>query len=305
MRRVQFDRFGGPEVLHLGSVPEPHARPNQLRIRVQFAGLNPVDAKVFMNAPTARPYAIEFPSGNGIDFAGYVDEVGADVEEFSVGEVVFGARQFAAQADEILVEPGDIVRCPADLDVRVAGSLSIAGRTAWASVHRVRPTPADTVLVSAAAGGVGVLAAQLARRTGARVIGTASRANHAFLRSLDIEPVDYHGDLVARVRDLAPQGITAALDNSGRATVDAALALGAPPSRINSIADYAAASDYGTSRAGGADAPAHALAEVADLLASGRVVLPVDSVLPLERVREAYDHLLKGHVRGKVVLDLR
>ncbi|QYH36481.1 NADP-dependent oxidoreductase [Salinibacterium sp. M195] len=303
-RRVTYSQLGGPEVLTISEVTEPHTGEGEVRVRVKCAGINPFDAKVFRGAATANPQSVEFPSGNGNDFAGVVDEVGAGVEEWAVGDEVLGGKGFSGQADFVVVPAAKLVRKPADLSWEQAGGLDIAGRTAWASVEAVALTPADTVLVSAAAGGVGVIAAQLARLKGAKVIGSASESNHEFLRSLGIHPVTYGEGMVERILEISPEGVTAALDNNGRETVDAALALGAPADRINTIADYAAVSEYGTSGVGAAGATPADLASLAALVAAGTVEVPIDSVFPLEQVSEAYAKLLEGHSRGKIVLTL-
>jgi enoyl reductase len=301
-RQVQFDQHGDPSVLAIRDVPEPHAGDGQIRVRVHAAGLNPVDAKIFSGGPAASRYSVEFPSGNGNDYAGTIDEVGAGVTQWAVGDEVLGGARMSAQSHHVVVPADSAVRRPAGLSIEQAGALDVVGRTAWASVAAIAPKEGDTVLVSAAAGGVGVLAAQLARRAGAVVIGTASEANHEFLRSLGIIPVVYGDGLVERVRALAPQGVTAALDNHGRDTVDAALALGVPAARINTIADYAAPAEYGTRAVGGSQATPADLARVASLIADGSLVFPIDSTYPLAEVQAAYRHLLAGHVRGKIVL---
>lgn len=303
-RRVTFSQLGGPEVLTISEVSEPHAGVGEVRVRVRFAGVNPFDAKVFSGGATSTPQKVAFPSGNGNDFAGVVDELGDGVSEWAIGDEVLGGKGFSGQADYVVVPTKKLVRKPAALSWEQAGGLDIAGRTAWASVESVSLTSADTVLVSAAAGGVGVIAAQLAKLTGARVIGSASESNHEFLRSLGILPVTYGEGMVERILEISPEGITAALDNNGRETVDAALALGAPASRINSIADYAASEDYGTSAVGAAGASPDDLASLAALVAAGTVQVPIDSVFPFEEVSEAYKKLMTGHSRGKIVLAL-
>ena len=303
-RRVTYSQLGGPEVLTISEVTEPHAGAGEVRVRVKFAGINPFDAKVFSGAATSTPQNVTFPSGNGNDFAGVVDEVGDGVASWAVGDEVLGGKSFSAQADYVVLPEHKLVRKPAALSWEQAGGLDIAGRTAWASVESLSLTSADTVLVSAAAGGVGVIAAQLAKLKGATVIGSASESNHEFLRSLGVHPVTYGEGMVERILEISPEGITAALDNNGRETVDAALALGAPADRINTIADYAALKEYGTTGVGAAGATPEDLAALSALVAAGTVQVPIDSVFPFEQVFEAYAKLIKGHSRGKIVLAL-
>jgi len=303
-RRVTYSQLGGPEVLTISEVTEPHAGDGEVRVRVKCAGINPFDSKVFRGAATATPQKVEFPSGNGNDFAGVIDEVGSGVEQWAVGDEVLGGKGFSGQADFVVVAATKLVRKPAAVSWEQAGGLDIAGRTAWASVEAISLTAADTVLVSAAAGGVGVIAAQLAKLKGAKVIGSASASNHEFLRSLGIHPVAYGEGMVERILEISPEGVTAALDNNGRETVDAALALGAPADRINTIADYDAVTEYGTSGVGAAGATPDDLESLAALVAAGTVQVPIDAVFPIEQVSEAYTKLLRGHSRGKIVLSL-
>lgn len=300
-RSVQYSRNGGPEVLDVVTVDAPHPGPGQVRVHVRTAGLNPLDYKLFRGMQTAAGTPAKVPSGNGHDYAGEIDELGEGVAGWQLGEAVFG-QAVAAQADFILVAADQLTRKPDELSFEIAGALGVVGRTASASVASLNLTPDDTVFVSAAAGGVGALAAQLALRTGARVIGSASPANHDFLVSLGVTPVEYGPGLVEALTQHGP--ITAALDNNGRESVDAALAAGAPASRVNSIADYKAAADYGTTAVGGRFATPDALATVADLIVAGEVQLPIEAIFALERVREAYELLIAGHLRGKVVLAL-
>ena len=302
-RYVRFDEFGGIDVLHIVHEDPPSPAAGEIRVQVHSAGLNPVDWKILHGGPTAAAYHAVPPCGNGNDFAGVVDEIGSGVVEFDLGDEVLGGKRMFAQADYVITSADAVIRKPAGLGMDEAGSLDIVGRTAWATVHSLALTKKDTVLVSAAAGGVGVLAAQLATRTGATVIGTASEANHEFLRGLGIIPVAYGEGLVDRVRAVAPH-LTAALDNNGPATIDAALKLGVPGSRINTIAARGHRADAGIQGVGGAQASLPELEKVAELIAAGDLVFPIDSVYPLERVRQAYEHLMAGHLRGKVVLGL-
>lgn len=301
-RYVRFDRFGGPDVLHIETEDDPPLpEPGQVRVRVHASGLNPVDWKIFHGGPAAATHNGVPPCGNGNDFAGFVDEVGHGVTEVRAGDAVFGGKRMFAQADYVLVDPKTLVPKPAELSFDEAGSLDIAGRAAIASVESLSLTPDDTVLVSAAAGGVGVLAAQLALRTGATVVGTASERNHEFLRGLGVIPVAYGEGLVKRVHSVTPR-ITAALDNHGPETIDAALKLGVPGHRINTIAARGHRTDAGIAGVGGGGVDPQRVAELAALIASGEMVLPIDTVFPMERVRDAYEHLMAGHLRGKVVL---
>ncbi|MGK9148614.1 NADP-dependent oxidoreductase [Plantibacter flavus] len=301
-RYVRFDAFGGPEVFRLveGDIPRPGH--GEVRVRVIVAGLNPVDYKLAASPEALASYGRELPSGNGNDFAGVVDGVGTGVTGFATGDRVYGGHRFFAQAD-FLTAPADILHhLPPGLTLEQAGALDIAGRAALASVAAVGVGPRDTVLVSAAAGGVGVLAAQLAKRAGAVVLGTAGDRNQEFLRGLGVIPVLYGDGLRGRVEAAAPAGITAVVDTHGRETLQLAVDLGVAPERVNTIADRPFAAEHGFSGVGGQAATLDQLAELGEWIGRGEIVLPIDSVWPMERVVDAYRHLIDGRIRGKVVL---
>ena len=300
-RYVRIEEFGGPEVLSIVHEEQPQAGRGEVRVRVHTAGLNPVDYKIFHGGPTAVRYEAVPPCGNGNDFAGVIDELGDGVTGFQVGDAVFGGKRMHAQADFVVVDATRILKKPATLTFEQAGSLDIAGRAAWASVATLGLTAEDTVLIGAAAGGVGTLACQLALRTGATVLGTASPVNHDFLRDLGVVPVAYGDGLVARVRAITPS-VTAALDYNGAATIDAALELGVPGGRINTIAARGHRSGTGISEVGGQAADIDDLRALATRIANGEIVLPIDRVVPLEEVQQAYRYLMAGHLRGKVAL---
>ena len=303
-RFVQFTEFGAPNVLRVVEVDPPQPGEGQVRVQVRCAGLNPVDYKLLAGGPAAASWGVTLPSGNGNDYSGIVDEVGAGVTGLTVGTAVYGGHRFFAQADFVVVSAETVIAKPERLSFEQAGALDIAGRAAIASVRSLHLSPSDTVLVSAAAGGVGVLASQLALRAGATVVGTASAGHHDFLRELGVIPVGYGDDLVADVRRLVPR-VTAALDNNGAATIDAALELGVPGPRINTIAARGHKTELGVTGIGGQGVSRSDLAVLGELIAEGEVVLPIDSVFPLERVVEAYTRLVTGHLRGKIVLAMQ
>ncbi len=302
MRQVIVSEFGGSENLRIEQRPEPHAGPGQVRVRVGAAGLNPVDAKIASGGLTAERFGVTPPFGNGNDFAGTIDEVGEGVS-WSIGDRVFGGARFHAQADYILVDDSSILNAtPGGMPDEVAGALDIAGRTALAGIGALHLTPADTILISAAAGGVGVLAVQLAQRTGARVVAVASTMNHAALRLLGANPISYGAGIEDAITKAAPSGITAILDCHGSAYVELGMRLGVEPARINSVADRARVASIGGISVGRAATSPDAIRPLADLIASGDVVLPIAATYPIERVIDAYQRLKAGRRLGKIVL---
>jgi NADPH:quinone reductase and related Zn-dependent oxidoreductases len=297
-RAVRFTRYGGPEVLEVAEVEEPHAGPGQVRVAVRAAALNPFDSKVREGAiPNLVP-----PRGQGSEFAGLIDEVGEGVTGHAVGDEVLGWGS-GCQAEFVVARAGNVAAKPSGLDWETASGIGLVGNTAQRATEAVPLTADDTVLVTGATGGVGLLSAQLARRSGARVIGTAREAHHEFLSRLGIVPVAYGPGLAGRLREAAPHGITAVFDSVGAAMVELALELGVPASRINSVADGTGA--YGISTVGGGGKSAAALAELARLVDRGELVLPIRAVYPLSEVAAAYEDLESGHGLGKIVLSIR
>ena len=210
----------------------------------------------------------------------------------------------ASQAELVLVEAGDLTRKPGKVSWEEAGGLYVAGVTAWGAVHAVQPKEGETVVISGAAGGVGSLAVQLARRTGATVIGLASESNHQWLKSHGVIPVAYGDGVADRIRAAEPGGVDAFIDTYGDGYVELALALGVAAERIDTIVDFAAAAKYGVKTDGGTAAGpgATVLAELAGLIADGHLEVPIADVYPLARVREAYTELERRHTHGKIVL---
>lgn len=302
MRAVQYDEFGGIDVLRVAEVPEPVPGPDEVLVKVAAAGINPGEAYV-REGRYAQRWPSAFPSGQGSDLAGTVSALGPGVSSVTVGDEVFGwtdAR--ASQAEYVAVPARQVMAKPAELAWEQAGALHVVGATAWAAVRAVDPQPGETVVVSAAAGGVGVLTVQLARRTGATVVGIASEANHDWLRAHGVVPVAHGDGLADRIRAVAPS-VDAFIDLFGDGYVDAALALGVPADRIDTIIDFAAVEEHGVKVDGNAvGARPEVLAELAALLANGELELPVAAAYPLERVQDAYRELERRHTRGKIVL---
>jgi len=299
---VQYSRYGGPEVLDIVEVDEPHAGPGEVRVAVRAAGLNNFDSKV-RQSPALLPNRT-LPSGQGAEFAGVIDEVGEGSAAAEVGDEVLGWSNSSAQADFVVIPVGQVAPKPSALSWAAAGGLGLVGNTAERSTRAIAPQPGENLLVSAAAGGVGLFAAQLALADGAIVIGTASEENHEYLRGLGIIPVAYGPGLIDRLRAAAPNGIDAVIDNAGQETVEVAIELGVDPKRINSIVYFEGAAKYGISTVGGGGKNSQDLARLARLVADGEIELPIAATYPLSEVRAAYRRLESRHLRGKIVLTL-
>jgi NADPH2:quinone reductase len=301
---VRFDTYGDVDVLYLEQVEVPFAGRGEVVIAVKAAGINPGEAKIRSGAAKAR-FPATFPSGQGSDCAGIVTEVGDGVEGIAVGAEVLGwSEQRSSHADYVVIPAGQVITKPAELSWEVAGSLYVVGVTAYAAAEAVGAGPGDTVVVSAAAGGVGSVTVQLLTTRGADVIGIASQANHDWLRSVGVTPVSYGDGLAERVREAAPGGVDAFIDTFGATYIDLALELGVDKDRINTIIAMAAAKEHGVKSQGSQSPPdvAAALAEMAELVAKGTITVPIAATYPLDDVRAAYTELASGHIHGKIVL---
>jgi len=302
-RAVRFDQYGGVDVLKVVEVEDPVPGPGQLLIRVKAAGINPGESKIREGLLHER-WPATFPSGQGSDLAGVVEALGEGADGFHAGDEVIGFTDGrASQADLVVIEAENATPRPPGVSWEVAGGLFVAGATAWAVVRAVNLTAGDTVVVSGAAGGVGSLAVQLARRAGATVIGLASEHNHEWLRGHGVVPVTYGDGVADRIREAAPGGVDAFIDTVGAPYVELALELGVAADRIDTIADFAAVSKYGVKADGNAvGASAATLAELAGLIDEGALELPIAATYPLDEVRDAFTELERNHTRGKIVL---
>ena len=302
-RAVRFDRYGGPDVLYLADVDAPRPDLGEVVVAVQAAGTNPGEAAIREGLLDGLCPAT-FPSGEGSDLAGIVSQVGMGVTTFDPGDSVLGwTDRRASHADYVVVPATHLVHKPAAMSWDVAGSLYVVGVTAYAAVRAVALQPGDTVVVSAAAGGVGSVAVQLAKLAGARVIGIASQSNHNWLRSVGVTPIAYGEGLLPRLRAAAQNGVDAFIDTHGADYVQLAVDLGVSPDRIDTIIAFEAAQEYGAKTEGSADASdSRVLAELADLVATGKLVVPIAATYPLHDVTKAYLDLSQGHTHGKIVL---
>jgi NADPH:quinone reductase-like Zn-dependent oxidoreductase len=303
MRAVRFDRYGGPEVLELREVDDPVAGAGEVVVRVRAAAINPGEIAIREGALAAR-WPTTFPSGEGSDLAGTIEQVGDGVSAFATGDEVAGWTDDRASHAELVAVPVDhLAAKPAGVPWEIAGSMFVAPMAAYASVDAVAPMPGELVVVSGAAGGVGSIAVQLARRTGANVIGLAGPANHDWLRGHGIVPIAYGDGQEQRIRDAAPGGVDAWIDVFGGGYVDLAAALGVAPSRINTIIDGDGATRVGASMEGSSQvATAAILADLLALVAAGELEVPIAATFPLDRVRDAYAELSDRHTHGKIVL---
>jgi NADPH:quinone reductase-like Zn-dependent oxidoreductase len=300
VKAVQFSEYGGPEVVHLVDVEEPHAGPGQVRIVVRAAGINPSDWK--RRDGQYRDFEeVTFPSGFGVEASGVVDEVGPGVSDISIGDAVFGFGDNTMAQYAVLTH---WAHKPDDVSFEVAGGLPVIVDTATRALDEVGVQSGQTLLVSGAAGGIGSAVLQFARHRGIAVIGTASTQKHDYLRELGAIPTTYGPGLAERVRALAAEGVDAALDLAGSGIIPDLIEIVGDPSHVLSVADFSA-EKYGAKFSHGPPKkPERIFAEVVRLCSVGLFRLRVEQTFPLEQTAEAQEISAKGRVTGKLVISI-
>ncbi len=300
MRAMRFSDYGGPDVLREVEVEEPHAGPGETRMAVRAAGVNPIDWKL-RSGLMRRFMPVDLPSTPGTDVAGVVDEVGAGVSGTEVGDPVFGFATTGSAAAHALLRV--FAHMPPGLGWAEAAALPVAVETATRALDELGVIGGQTVLVSGAAGGVGLAAVQLARLRGAAVVGTASEANHAYLRGLGVLATTYGAGLVQRVRELVPAGVDRALDVAGHGVLGDLVELTGDPGRVLTVTDPDAAAHGVRMSRGGSDEHARsALQDAAALVGQGELAVPVAAAFPLAELAAAHRRSETGHVLGKIVV---
>lgn len=299
MKAIQFNEYGGPEVLQVVEADEPHAGPGQVRIVVRAAGINPADWKIRAGY-LHEIMPVSFPSGTGFDASGIVDEVGEGVTGVSVGDAVFGSGFNTLAQYAVLTSWAPKSD---DLSFEEAAGYPSAVETATRAMAEVNPQSGETILVHGAAGGVGIAMLQLARHKGISVIGTvSSESKYDYLRSLGATPVTSGPGLIERVKKLAPNGVNAALDLVGSGVIPEFIELVGDPSRVVTIVDFSA-QEYGAKATFVPQKnPELALAEAAQLQSQGAFSMPVEATFPLEDAANAHIRSETGRVTGKLVI---
>lgn len=299
MKAIRYEAFGGPEVLEITDIPVPEPKSDQIRVAVRAAGVNPIDWKIRSGGMPDFP--VTFPAVPGLEIAGVVEAVGADVDGFAVGDAVFGWSIGGGYAESALAER--VFGKPEHLSWTDAVALPIAVEAASRGLGLLSLRPGEVVVVHGAAGAVGTAAVQLARKAGATVVGTAGAKNLDYVRSLGALATTYGEGLVERVQELAPGGVDAALDAAGHGALPALIELIGGPDRVVTIVDAQLAGTLGVTFTGGAVAPSlDRIAEVAELVAAGEFTLPPPREFPLGAAAAAQTESERGSGLGKIVL---
>lgn len=301
MKAVAFSTIGPPDVLRVMEFEDPQAGNGQIRVKIKAAGVQPADCGIRGSGWAPPNVTLRMPQILGNEFAGTIDQVGEGVRGFEVGEDVIGWSLLACYAEYVVVSADQVVRKPDSMPWEEAGVLTASGQTADTALQALGIGEGDTVLIHAAAGGVGSFAVQIARAWGARVIGTASERNHDYLRSLGAVPVVYGPGLVDRVKAAAPEGVSAALDAAGEEALLASLELVGDRSRIGTIVAFNRVEELGV-LAIRSQRSKDRLAALVQLYEQGKLLIHVSRAFSLSEAAEAHRTVESGHVRGKVVL---
>ncbi|GEB47927.1 NADP-dependent oxidoreductase [Streptomyces cacaoi] len=307
MKAITVAQYGGADDLELTERPTPAVAPGEFLVRVKAAGVNPADEKIAIGNLDGI-MVTHFPLIPGFDVAGVVEARGLGATEFEIGDEVIGFvlkdwAEHGTYAELVSAPARTLARKPASWDWLHAACLPLTGLTAYQAIERIGIGEGDTVLIHAAAGGVGTLAVQLAVGRGAHVIGTAGAHNHDPLRALGATPTTYGEGLAERVRALAPEGVDAALDFYGGDAVAVSQKVLKDPARVASVADLTAPEQGGQlvwARANAAE-----LTELAALAEAGKLTVPVHRSFPLEQAADAWRLLhADGRARGRIVLNV-
>ena len=302
-RAVRFDRYGDRSVLYVTDVPTPTPETDEVVVEVKAAAINPGESAIRSGALHDR-FPATFPSGEGSDLAGIVSAVGNGVDEFAVGDPVLGfSFRRSSHASYASVPTTQLIKKPPQLSWEVAGSLYVVGCTAYAAVRAIDAQEGEAIAVAAAAGGVGTVVVQLLALRRSRILGIASEANADWLRSHGAAPVAYGDGLAERLREAAGGKIDAFIDLFGPEYLELAIDVGVPRGRIETIASFEKAQELGVKAEGSSTASTpEVLTEMANLVASGAIDIPIAAIYPLDRVADAYEELEQRHTRGKIVL---
>ena len=301
---VRFAQYGDRDVLYVTDVPMPEPGPGDVVVEVRAAAINPFDTMI-RSGVIRDLFPVTFPAGQGNDLAGVVTAVGAEVDGLAIGDEVLGWTQSGTtQATHVAVPAVQSVAKPPQVSWEVAGSLHMVGATAYAALRAVGAQSGETVVVSAAAGGVGSFLVQLLTERGVRVLGIASPAKVEWLEKHGVIPVPYGDGLRERLEQAAgARGIDAFIDLYGPEYLDLAIALGIKPDRIQTTVAMERAAEIGARTDGRHNATAREiLVELVGLVASGAVEIPIAAAYPLGRVADAFAELEQRHTHGKIVL---
>jgi NADPH:quinone reductase-like Zn-dependent oxidoreductase len=304
MRAIAVEGFGGRDRLKILDLPTPEPGPDDILVRVRAAGVGPWDIKIREGLFGNR----SFPHVLGVEAAGIVESTGENVTDLGEGDEVY-IYSGGCYAEYVSAPAQKVARKPATLSFEEAAAVPVAGSTAYQGiVEEIELKEGETVLITGAAGGVGTMAVQIAASLGARVLGTASPPNHDYLRSLGAaEAIDYHGDWVAAVRDMAPDGVDAVFDCVGGETFRRSFDAVRDGGRVVTIVAFGEEDEPGrgiTHHAFSARTERRKLEKLSEMFDEGNLRVEIEDVVPLEEAAKAHERVEVGHTRGKIVLEV-
>lgn len=297
MRALQFQSYGGADVLEVAPAPDVHPAAGQVRVRVRASSVNPMDWKIRAGY-LAGGTPLDGPGYLGLDAAGVVDEVGEGVTDVQVGDDVFG---LGSNTNAELAVLQSYAKKPASVDWAVAAAAGVSAETSIRALDLVGVRKGSAVFIDGGAGGVGAVAVQIAIARGATVIASAGAGDQDYLREIGATPVLYGDGVIDRVRAISPAGVDAVFDVAGKTPVENLISLVPAPSQVVTIANFAAGESGVQLTTGRSPEAKQAMAETAGLLEQNKLVIKFQT-FPLDRAAEAHAISEHGHIRGKLVL---
>lgn len=301
MKAARMHDYGAADQLKVEEAPQPEPKAGEVLVRLKAAGVNPADWKYRSGAYKAY-VPLNFPWTPGLEGAGVVEAVGADVNSFKPGDAVFGPIN-GTYAEYTVAPAGELALKPAALSFEEAASVPVGALTAWGAVEAASIKPGQRVFVQGAAGGVGLFAAQLARAKGAQVIGTSSAVNLDFVRSLGVEAIDYD----AAPFETVVHAVDIVIDTVGGEVLQRSWDVLKPGGLLVSVAGRATeeeAKAKGKQFKGAARAPASNLVQIAELISAGKLTPAIQAGFPLSEAAAAMQLCETGHGRGRIILHI-
>jgi len=309
MRAIRIHSYDGPDVLAYDTIPVPTIANDEVLVRIHTAGINPVDWKV-REGQLEELLQHKLPLTIGWDFSGVIEKVGSDVTNLKVGDAVYSRPNIGrdgAYADYIAVQAHEVALKPKTIDHVHAAAVPLAALTAWQVLFEAgNLTAGQTVLIHAAAGGVGTFAVQLAKWKGAKVIGTASPHNHEYLRTLGADQlIDYNKQ---RFEDVVSD-VDMVFDTVGGETQDRSWQVlkkdGVLASIVRGTKIHDTAAEHNARGEFVFVQPnAEQLTQIAKLIDDGTIKVVIEKVFPFDEIKAAQELSQQGHVRGKLVLQV-
>lgn len=312
MKAVTLNQFGGVEQLRLTEIPTPQPGANEVQIQVAYTAINPVDWKICSGSFKKIPH--KFPLIPGWDAAGKISAIGKNVTKFKVGDEVYTycrkpTVQWGTYAEFVCFEAEHVALKPKKLNFAQAAAIPLVGLTAWQGLFdHAKLKQRESILIHGGAGGVGSLAIELAKNTGANIYTTASKNNHDYVKKLGANfAIDYSSeDFVKKIKSSLPEGVDVVFDCVGGETLEKSYSILKPKGRLVSIVNKPDEEKCKTYNIVGTtflvEPNGNQLKQLAELIDQGKLNAPHIKEMPLSQFAEAQEENRRGHTRGKIVL---